>query len=81
MFIDADHSYEAVKADFWTYLEMATRPGIISLHDIMNHRGTKDEGVPRLWQEIQGLGFVTQEFICDYPSQAGEGCGIGVVYL
>jgi cephalosporin hydroxylase len=54
LFIDGDHSYEGVKADWDMYREFVRPGGIVAFHDInqgewMNIRGCQ---VGRLWAEI-----------------------------
>jgi hypothetical protein len=81
VFIDGDHSYRGVRADWEYVLSCAAFGATIALHDILNLTEYGDDpGVPGLWEEIQSQGFVTQELIAD-PSLEGRGCGIGVVYL
>jgi cephalosporin hydroxylase len=48
IFIDGDHSYEGVKADFHGFRPMLAKGGILAMHDINLH----DSGVPRFWSEI-----------------------------
>lgn len=75
--IDADHSYDAVKADWEFFRSMAP---IIAFHDIDGdgqidkHTGAKVD-VPRLWQEIKAE-YSTHEII-----GAQRGMGIGVVFM
>ena len=64
VFIDGDHSYEGVRADWLNYGPMGR---IIAFHDI---RGTP--GVHKLWEEIRPH-HRTAEFV------AGIGMGIGVL--
>jgi cephalosporin hydroxylase len=50
IFIDADHSYEAVKNDFQTFFPFLQEVEIIGLHDINPDRGNGD---PKFWEEIK----------------------------
>lgn len=83
IFIDGDHSYEGVKADFLAYSPLVRPGGMIAFHDIVqDHRarfGTDTAGwaggVPQFWQEIK-LGATTFEFVDDRDQ---DGCGIGVI--
>lgn len=52
MFIDADHSYDAVKTDFDLYAPLVSEGGVIALHDTMNPRWI-DNGVAKFWQDIE----------------------------
>lgn len=51
LFIDGDHSYEGVKADYEIYKEFAG--DLIVFHDIAEHN-REDVGVRKFWKEIQG---------------------------
>lgn len=66
IFIDGDHSYEGVNADWLNFLELGH---IIAFHDIAG-----EEGVRRLWKEIKVDGWKTDEII------TGPTMGIGIVY-
>lgn len=77
VFIDADHSYEAVAADWRIYRSLAP---IVAFHDIAGHGQIERVGghpveVPRLWAQIKSAGFATREFVDE-----GSAMGIGVVY-
>lgn len=79
VFIDADHSYEAVSRDWETYRPMVAPGGLVAFHDILPaDAGHPHIQVERLWREIQSEGFLTRELVAD--RDAGWG-GIGIVYL
>lgn len=88
LFIDGDHSYDAVSRDFMMYSPMVRSGGIIALHDIhwdwkTNLHGRSvcgaswigEVGVRRLWEEVNEL----------YPSvqiwMLGAGPGTGILYV
>lgn len=78
IFIDGDHRYESVKADWENYRDMAR---IIAFHDIDGeghsykaHGGRIPVEVPRFWSEIKG-GYRHREII-----GAERGMGIGVIW-
>jgi cephalosporin hydroxylase len=78
LFIDGDHSYEGVKADWEMYREFVRPGGIVAFHDInqgeyMNIRGCQ---VGRLWAELQAEKLKTREF-----NQKKHWAGIGVVEI
>jgi predicted O-methyltransferase YrrM len=85
LFIDGDHSYDGVRADFELYRELVRPGGLIALHDVnedfRTRRGIKSPSisgeVPRFWQEVKSA-YRTEELIAD-PEQ--DGFGIGVIYL
>lgn len=76
LFIDADHSYEAVCQDFNDYGNHVKKGGIIALHDIKQQDIRPNYGVWKLWNEIKEAGYVTREL-----KVIGDGKGIGVVYV
>ena len=55
LFIDGDHSYEGVKADFESYLPLVRPGGMIALHDIKDNEHHRSQGchVARLWDELK----------------------------
>lgn len=83
-FIDGDHSYEGVRADFEAYSPLVRPGGVIAFHDIVDDNRTRfgvdtggwAGGVPRFWREIRDR-YEHREFIDD-PDQ--DGLGIGVIF-
>lgn len=72
IFVDGDHSYDAVKADFMNYWN---RCGYMAFHDILGLRDC--EGAAALWAEVKERGDVKNyvEFIAgSNPS------GIGIIW-
>ena len=67
IFVDADHSYEAVKKDFENSLKILEDGGCIILHDI-NSRGCP--GIIKLWKEIKN--DKCKKFVYS------DTCGIGI---
>lgn len=66
VFIDGDHSYEGVLADWTNYGGLAP---IVAFHDIVG-----DCGVPLMWQRAWSEGSVVESFVSE-----GSKMGIGVV--
>lgn len=92
IFIDGDHSYEGVCADWETALRVAAPRAVIALHDIICTRTPEEDltygpcDVSYLWQEIKLDTYRVEEFIAgeraSYPTHENpEHLGIGVVYL
>jgi predicted O-methyltransferase YrrM len=85
LFIDGDHSYEGVRADFDRYAPLVRGGGIVALHDINEDFRTRhgietpsiSGEVPRFWRELKER-YRTEELIAD-PEQ--DGFGIGIVYV
>lgn len=75
LFIDGDHSYEGVKADFETYSRLVRPGGLIVFHDICKHAEGMNCHADIFWQEVKN-GRRVREFIHD-PNQGT--CGIGVI--
>jgi len=76
MFIDGDHTYEGVKADFEMYKHLVKPGGWIAFHDIKDtefHRSANCR-VDQLWSELEGN---KHEFI-DSTSNYG---GIGFIQV
>jgi cephalosporin hydroxylase len=76
LFIDGDHSYEGVKADFDMYSGLVRNGGIIALHDIVEHTVDRSVEVPKLWNEIKSK-YEHEEMVKDWNQGWG---GIGVIY-
>jgi cephalosporin hydroxylase len=64
LFIDGDHTYEGVKADFEMYSGLARPGGLIVFHDIYKHAVSMNCGVDLFWQEAKN-GREVREFIHD----------------
>jgi predicted O-methyltransferase YrrM len=85
LFIDGDHSYDAVKADFSHYGPLVRGGGLIAFHDIVPDFRTRfgtptdsDTGeVPRFWAEVTQR-YKTTEII---ESVQQDGYGIGIVHM
>jgi predicted O-methyltransferase YrrM len=81
LFIDGDHSYEGVRADFELYRDLVREGGLIALHDINPDRGGTEGPisgeVPHFWREIAGE-HRSEELIAR-PGQ--DGFGIGLLYV
>jgi predicted O-methyltransferase YrrM len=76
LFIDGDHTYAGVKADFEMYSKLVRKCGLIALHDVCSHSPNADE-VYRFWHEIRSE-HDTLEII---ENQSQGWAGIGVIYV
>jgi predicted O-methyltransferase YrrM len=74
LFIDGDHTYEGVCADFEMYSPLVRRGGLIALHDIVEGSPELVGGVPRFWCEIRER-FEVEEIVADH-NQGGYGIGL-----
>lgn len=74
LFIDGDHSYEGVKADYENYGALVRRGGLIAFHDVI--RDPRVE-VWRLFADFKRKGLKTRIFTSK-PGQTRM--GIGVLY-
>lgn len=61
-FIDGDHTYEGVKADFNQYGPLVRPGGLIAFHDILPRPDLPDIQVDKFWKEIKDR-YETVEFI------------------
>lgn len=52
LFIDGDHSYEGVKADYERYAPLVRAGGLIAFHDICKHEPASGCEVERFWKEV-----------------------------
>jgi predicted O-methyltransferase YrrM len=77
LFIDGDHTYEGVKKDFESYLDLVRPGGVIAFHDIVEHTSILTCQVSRLWHEIKSR--YRHEEIVESPSQGWA--GIGILYV
>lgn len=75
LFIDGDHSYEAVKEDYDRFAFYINPGGFIAFHDAKPSRlhRIQENGAPRFWNEIK-----TEPFI-EFFDPAEEWGGIGVM--
>lgn len=78
VFIDGDHNYEAVKADFENYRTMMAPHGMMAFHDILAHPRYPGNHVRRVWDEIVEAGYTTYELIENTAFSWG---GIGIATL
>jgi predicted O-methyltransferase YrrM len=75
LFIDGDHTYEGVRADFMMYSPLVREGGLIAFHDIAESGGSRE--VHRLWEELKP-NYRHSEFI----HRTGSGAmGIGVLQV
>jgi predicted O-methyltransferase YrrM len=74
LFIDGDHAYESVKADFQGYAPFVRSGGVVALHDIAMGQPS---GVSRFWSELRKR-HRHAEFVHDKGPKA---MGIGVVWM
>ena len=81
LFIDGDHSYQAVKNDFEFYSPLVRKGGIVVFHDIMDPAPFPTIQVNRYWNELRDK-YKVREFV-DFDDERGWGKwgGIGVVYM
>jgi cephalosporin hydroxylase len=81
LFIDGDHNYEGVKADFEMYSPLVRPGGMIVFHDILPDSDWEGSDVDRLWDELRGS-YRSQELIAENEGlHNGRWAGIGVLWL
>ena len=77
LFIDGDHTYAGVKADFEMYAPLVRSGGLIAFHDILNNPKMPDSQVHHFWNEVKHR-YAHREFIDDARTEQ-QGMGIGVL--
>lgn len=75
IFIDGDHRYAAVRADWENYRHLVHSGGLIGMHDIDAWSVPKHEKVhvPKLWKEIIDTGVRRRAIV---GTQRGMGIGV-----
>lgn len=76
LFIDGDHTYEGVKADFEMYGPLVRPGGLIAFHDTQPRPAFPDIEVYRYWDELKKK-YDTTDFIG--PEGSGKIIGIGLL--
>lgn len=77
LFIDGDHTFDGVAADFANYSPLVKAGGMVAFHDIVPGPLSDVGEVPRYWTEVKN-GYRHREFVEDW---AQGGYGIGVLYI
>ena len=72
LFIDGDHSYPGVKADYEMYSPLVRPGGVIAFHDVCDHPELTGCKVRAFWQSLDG----DKEEIVTFPPTWG---GIGML--
>jgi predicted O-methyltransferase YrrM len=75
LFIDGDHSYAGVQADFATYAPLVRPGGLVAFHDIVPDPRQPDMQVERFWREVAAR-YPSAELIESPGEQAGYGIGV-----
>lgn len=78
LFIDGDHTYEGVKADFELYKALVRPGGLIGMHDILPRPDSPDIQVDRFWAEVKTR-YGGEEIVG--AAGTGRTIGIGVIQL
>jgi predicted O-methyltransferase YrrM len=78
LFIDGDHTYEGVKADFRDYASLVRPGGVIAFHDILPRPDLPNIQVNRFWSEVREK-YDTRELIG--PEGSGRKIGIGLIRM
>lgn len=74
LFIDGDHRYAGVKADFDAYSPLVRPGGLVAFHDIVPDPGQEGMEVSRFWREVSAR-FPAAELV-ERPDQPGYGIGV-----
>ena len=76
LFIDADHSYEAVKQDFELWSPMVRAGGVIGFHDVAD----PNVGVQRFWLELHDLWRTSGNWYKTELNVYNPGMGTGFIF-
>ena len=83
-FLDGNHTYDGVKADFENCIRLASKGAMIAMHDVLPAPFWTSIEVWRFWNELVAKGYVTQ-VLCSRPDQyfgpKRDTWGIGIVRL
>lgn len=74
VFIDACHSYQCIKRDYYIALMLGAK--YILFHDIVN---TNTKGAQLAWKEMKKLHKTTHEFVDQYENMNGKYLGLGLI--
>jgi len=74
LFIDGDHTYDGVKADFELWSPLVRSGGMVIFHDILPHKVVAHCEVDQFWNELKSL-YPHKEII-DNPEQGWAGIGV-----
>ena len=82
VFIDGDHSYDGVSADFRIHSSLVAPGGCLAFHDIVTdfktrcgrQTGTTTGGVPVFWSELRAATDQAEQIV-ESPDQDGYGIG------
>lgn len=77
LFIDGDHTFDGVSADFETYTPLVASGGIVALHDVVPYPEVPECQVDRFWRDVVLRRFPDAQTIRTDGDYAG--CGIGVI--
>jgi predicted O-methyltransferase YrrM len=74
LFLDGDHTYNGIKADFENYHSLVAKGGMIAFHDICASPPGLNCQVDKFWNDIR-KDFRHEEFI-ENPDQGWAGIGV-----
>lgn len=77
LFLDGDHTYDGIVADYTTFSPLVRTGGLIMFHDIVDNPQQPDYGVATFWRELRSREQSTLQFIDAVDPM--EGFGIGVL--
>ncbi|HLX33011.1 MAG TPA: class I SAM-dependent methyltransferase [Gaiellaceae bacterium] len=80
LFIDGDHTFAGVKADYEAYAPLVQEGGLVALHDILPHDAMPEVGVHRFWAALGGskIELVSPAELAVFGGRWG---GIGVLVV
>jgi cephalosporin hydroxylase len=79
LFIDGDHSFDGVSADYEMYRPLVSPDGLIAFHDIVHGEPDAVGEVPRFWQQLKSREQGRHEIVEFVENWKQGGLGIGVI--
>jgi cephalosporin hydroxylase len=79
LFIDGDHSFDGVSADYEMYRPLLSPDGLIAFHDIVDGAPDAVGEVPRFWQQLKSREQGRLEILEFVENWKQGGLGIGAV--
>lgn len=76
VFIDGDHRYESVRADWENFSPLVAPGGVIAFHDTQHPENTLTYGVGQLWEEVTQI----EDRCWVHIANTGH-CGIGLLWM
>jgi cephalosporin hydroxylase len=78
LFVDGNHQFPAVLADWTNYYPLVRGGGLIALHDIVQKTERRRKSVPQVWMLWRALATILKHE--EFVSKPKRGRGIGILW-